>query len=1184
VSVLLVQTILDPPLKLDFLFAHFNSTTQMLFHLLDVLAHDFIVEAEDETTVQGHYEYNRPDADSDGEFEEDARPRAPRRETRREFTIELFGVTAEGKPVHTKVSGFQPYFYLELPVTVSAESIGADLCRRLERFVPNVRKFMTFEKVKRSLLFGYTANRQFPMVKISVPSLDLFRKLKDIVLTKKLQPTYKPLGCTKPLEVYEANLDPMLRFFHMQKLEPCGWVEADCEFEEGEAGRLQGECHWTDVTAPKKKPATSGSALIASWDIECYSPDGDFPVPEKRQYPIIQIGVVLVRPGGTPDRHCFVLDTCSPVQGVTIHVAKTEKDLLLDWAAHMCQWDPDVLIGYNIFGFDERYVWKRAELLGIEASAGFQGFSRFEGQEVKLQEKMLSSSALGDNKLYILTTPGRLQIDLYHYIKRQEALPSYKLDDVTSHYMSGKLKGLYQTEGLVHLKTTVTKDVRIGRSIKILDETGEPVAEKCVVVSAAGGEIVVRTDEPLDDTDLALAKKWAIVKDDVPPAEIFRLHREGGADGRATVADYCVQDCNLVLELFNKLDVFNNAMSMANVCSVPVNYIFTRGQGIKIESLIFRECALRGQVVKVLEAPANNAFNKKVDDTADEEEPEEESYEGAIVFPPKPDFYFDSPVGVCDFASLYPSSIISENISYDTLVWVRDVKPDGSWVYSYGGEPAVVEPGVQFTDIEFDILRPDPNDTRKHPEKIKDGLRICRYAQLGNTKGTLPAILQMLLASRKAKRKQAEKETDPFVKALLDAEQLAYKLTANSLYGQLGSPTFKIRLQALAASTTAYGRKQITFAKEAISEFYGIGAQRHDCCAELVYGDTDSLFVNFNPRGADGNRLEGREAVKRTIELTEECGKFITAGLKAPHDFEYDKTFWPFIIFSKKRYVGNKYEESADEFKQNYMGIVLKRRDNAPIVKTIYGGAINILLNQRNVAAAAEFVRQKCAELVSGKVSLGQLTITKSLRANYANPTRIAHKVLADRIAERDPGNAPASGDRIPYVYITKPDAILQGDRIEMPSYVREHGLRPDIPFYIEHQLSSPLAQLFSLRVEEVPGFPGKPSGWSPDADRRAAEREKMAMQLLFQESLRLFEAPARRAAIERMGFTVLEKESAGSAAGVASAGGAGRVVSVEPVPQKKQVVLSSYWAGRIEEAVFKKSKKEQAKNGTKPK
>jgi len=79
-----------------------------------------------------------------------------------------------------------------------------------------------------------------------------------------------------------------------------------------------------------------------------------------------------------------------------------------------------------------------------------------------------------------------------------------------------------------------------------------------------------------------------------------------------------------------------------------------------------------------------------------------------------------------------------------------------------------------------------------------------------------------------------------------------------------------------------------------------------------------------------------------------------------------------------------------------------------------------------------------------------------------------------------------------------------------------------------------------------------------------------------------MFEAPARRAAIERMGFTILEKEpGAGVSAG---AGTTGRVVSVEPVPQKKQVVLSSYWAGRIEEAVFKKSKKEQAKNGTKPK
>ena len=51
--------------------------------------------------------------------------------------------------------------------------------------------------------------------------------------------------------------------------------------------------------------------------------------------------------------------------------------------------------------------------------------------------------------------------------------------------------------------------------------------------------------------------------------------------------------------------------------------------------------------------------------------------------------------------------------------------------------------------------------------------------------------------------------------------------------------------------------------------------------------------------------------------------------------------------------------------------------------------------------------------------------ITKALRGYYKNPGGIAHKVLADRMAERDPGNKPKANDRIPYAYIVLPDSIL---------------------------------------------------------------------------------------------------------------------------------------------------------------
>jgi hypothetical protein len=202
------------------------------------------------------------------------------------------------------------------------------------------------------------------------------------------------------------------------------------------------------------------------------------------------------------------------------------------------------------------------------------------------------------------------------------------------------------------------------------------------------------------------------------------------------------------------------------------------------------------------------------------------------------------------------------------------------------------------------------------------------------------------------------------------------------------------------------------------------------------------------------------------------------------------------------------------------MGIALKRRDNAPIVKTIFGGAMKKLLNDKDIAGAAAFVQQSCMDLVEGKVSLGQLTITKSLRADYADPTRIAHKALADRMAARDPGNAPAAGDRIGYIYI-KPAAgqeasKLQGDRIEHPAYVREHGLKPDYQFYVEHQIQNPVAQMFGLLLEEMPGFDARRLAFAPDdPDRRLAWCENEACQLLFGPSIQRCAAAAKTAFAE---------------------------------------------------------------------
>ena len=125
----------------------------------------------------------------------------------------------------------------------------------------------------------------------------------------------------------------------------------------------------------------------------------------------------------------------------------------------------------------------------------------------------------------------------------------------------------------------------------------------------------------------------------------------------------------------------------------------------------------------------------------------------------------------------------------------------------------------------------------------------------------------------------------------------------------------------------------------------------------------------------------------------------------------------PFCLLSKKRYVGILYEKDANKGKRNEMGIVLKRRDNAPIVKDIYGGVIDILMKEVNIQLALDFINNSLKELVDGNIKMEKLIITKSIRSFYKNPKSIAHKVLADRIGVREPGNKPTSGDRIPFVY-----------------------------------------------------------------------------------------------------------------------------------------------------------------------
>jgi hypothetical protein len=160
--------------------------------------------------------------------------------------------------------------------------------------------------------------------------------------------------------------------------------------------------------------------------------------------------------------------------------------------------------------------------------------------------------------------------------------------------------------------------------------------------------------------------KWGLAKDDVTPKDIFRMTNEGPSS-RAVIAKYCIQDCNLVHYLFNKVDVLTDLVEMSKLCSVPMSFLIFRGQGIKLTSYVAKKCREKGVLMPVI--------NKGSKD---------DGYEGAIVLNPKCGLYLDDPVCVGDFASLYPSSMLSENLCPSSKVWTKIYDLAGNLVLETG--------------------------------------------------------------------------------------------------------------------------------------------------------------------------------------------------------------------------------------------------------------------------------------------------------------------------------------------------------------------------------------------------------------------------------------------------------------------------------------------------------------------
>ena len=636
------------------------------------------------------------------------------------------------------------------------------------------------------------------------------------------------------------------------------------------------------------------------------------------------------------------------------------------------------------------------------------------------------------------------------------------------------------------------------------------------------------------------ADRWNHAKDDVPPEEIFRL-QEGGSADRARLARYCIKDVHLTVELLGKILAVENNVAFGNITHVPLSWVTDRGVGVKLFSLLRAGCRKRGYVMPRVypqDPRENRALLPLLGDDGDPAELRRrvaamlrrgrgelhaEAVEGACVLEPELGIFLQHPVGVVDYTSLYPSEMQARNLSPETVAYLPEhvPVPDGS------NRRRLEARGLRVFDVPYEArvyTDVDPDDgRRKEPRSL--GRHVARFVCPVRPDGTrepgvIPAVLQELLTARKdTKRdmKRAEKAGNAFLASVLNGRQLAYKVACNSVYGGTGSRMSSFRYTVIASATTAGGRAMLHNAKDFADRHFAdhpldlpdLGMRVVG--ARTIYGDTDSTFLKFTVvDAATGAAVLGRAALPAAIRAGEHVERAAAdqPWMLPPHVLEYEKTYFPFAQMGRKKYVGMKYAAGKTTPVLNSMGIVLKRRDNPPILKRIYGDIIDALMRARPFGEIVAVLRNQVRDLLmrdqEAVPRIDDLAVTKRLRDGYKHPERIAHKVLADRQARRDPGNAPKSNDRVRYVFFKNPGAALQGDRIETPEYIREHRVPVDFEHYVTNVIMKPVSQVIALRLEELPGFDprrwatmlanlanGRRSGAKTAADADAADRRK---------------------------------------------------------------------------------------------
>jgi len=363
-------------------------------------------------------------------------------------------------------------------------------------------------------------------------------------------------------------------------------------------------------------------------------------------------------------------------------------------------------------------------------------------------------------------------------------------------------------------------------------------------------------------------------------------------------------------------------------------------------------------------------------------------YKGAIVIEPKKGIHSD--ILVFDFRSLYPTIIVTHNISPETF-------------------------------------------NCKHKECVeKNRVPEAKWCFCTKKRGFIPKHLEDLIKTRqdvKEKMKKMEEGSQEWKK--LDNLQYALKIIANATYGYFGFFAAKWYKRECGAAAASFGRFYITRVIE-MAKKEGF---------EIIYGDTDSLMV----------RVPEKLSQKKLRKIGDKFVEKVNKKLPGIIELEFRDLYEGGIFVAKReKKVGAKKRYALIDYRGNIeiRGFETVRRDWCDLSKKIQRKVLTIILKDKNPAKAVQLVRDTVKKIRERKVSLDELTIFEQITRPLNQYEQIGPHVRAAQKAKKR-GRDVGAGTVIGFVIVKGIGKI--SDRAEPVEDVKPKKYDPD--YYIHHQI-----------------------------------------------------------------------------------------------------------------------------------